>query len=301
MTCSPRTRRPRRVGDHPAACTPTRAALFFEWFTDSEFTAFAGHRLDLRQANCSVSAAGVLRGLHFAQLPPSQAKYVTCLRGVGVRRGRRHPGRLTDIRAVGFGAARRPRPPVGLHLRGSGARFPCAARRFDGDVPVLGGLRPDREHTIRATDPALDIDWPSGRRRPILSDRDAEAPTLDEVQAAGLLPTWDDAGVRRRAASTQRRPNRRLANPLNITRISKYLATRFAEGHAHDHTDSAFHRRPAHGRPVHAHRRRDEPQHRRGAGEGADGHRRPTSTPPSPSPSRRRRSGPPGTRSAAPA
>ena len=25
-----------------------------------------------------------------------------------------------------------------------------------------------------------------------MSDRDAEAPTLDEVKAAGLLPTWDE-------------------------------------------------------------------------------------------------------------
>src|ERR1700728_1730199 len=55
--------------------------LFFEWLSDQGFTGFAGHRLDVRQANCSVSAAGVLRGLHFAQLPPSQAKYVTCLTG----------------------------------------------------------------------------------------------------------------------------------------------------------------------------------------------------------------------------
>jgi dTDP-4-dehydrorhamnose 3,5-epimerase len=55
--------------------------LFFEWLTDRGFTSFAGHRLDVRQANCSVSAAGVLRGLHFAQLPPSQAKYVTCVSG----------------------------------------------------------------------------------------------------------------------------------------------------------------------------------------------------------------------------
>ncbi len=55
--------------------------LFFEWFTDTGFSAFAGHPFDLRQANVSVSAAGVLRGLHFAELPPSQAKYVTCLYG----------------------------------------------------------------------------------------------------------------------------------------------------------------------------------------------------------------------------
>src|SRR5271156_2585024 len=65
--------------------TPTLHAdargLFFEWLTDRGFTSFAGHRLDIRQANCSVSAAGVLRVLHFAQLPPSQAKYVTFLSG----------------------------------------------------------------------------------------------------------------------------------------------------------------------------------------------------------------------------
>ncbi len=54
---------------------------FFEWFTDRGFAAMTGHRFDMRQANCSVSAAGVLRGLHFAQLPPGQAKYVTCVRG----------------------------------------------------------------------------------------------------------------------------------------------------------------------------------------------------------------------------
>ncbi|MFY2858338.1 dTDP-4-dehydrorhamnose 3,5-epimerase family protein, partial [Mycobacterium sp. THU-M104] len=34
--------------------------MFFEWLKNSEFTAFAGHRLDVRQANCSVSSAGVL-------------------------------------------------------------------------------------------------------------------------------------------------------------------------------------------------------------------------------------------------
>src|ERR1700684_2964893 len=53
--------------------------MFFEWLTDRGFSAFTGHRLDVRQANCSVSSAGVLRGLHFAQLTPSPAKYVNSL------------------------------------------------------------------------------------------------------------------------------------------------------------------------------------------------------------------------------
>ena len=64
----------------PQVRTDSRG-LFFEWFTDTAFTEFAGHRFDLRQINCSVSSAGVLRGVHFAQMPPSQAKYVSCLRG----------------------------------------------------------------------------------------------------------------------------------------------------------------------------------------------------------------------------
>jgi dTDP-4-dehydrorhamnose 3,5-epimerase len=51
---------------------------------------------------------------------------------------------------------------------------------------------PQREHTISPTDPALAIDWPSGHEL-VISDRDATAPTLDEMRAAGLLPTWDEA------------------------------------------------------------------------------------------------------------
>ena len=68
-----RTGGPGCVGDHPRLHGDGRG-LFFEWFTDRAFAETVGHRFDMRQANCSVSAAGVLRGLHFAQLPPGQAK-----------------------------------------------------------------------------------------------------------------------------------------------------------------------------------------------------------------------------------
>ena len=125
-------------GRSPRSSTPTTAASFYEWFTDAEFRAFAGHRLDLRQANCSVSAAGVLRGLHFAQLPPSQAKYVTCLRGavfdvvVDIRVGSPTFGQWDSVLLDD-----RDRRSVYIS-EGSGARFPCPGRRFDGDVPLLG-------------------------------------------------------------------------------------------------------------------------------------------------------------------
>ncbi len=57
---------------------------------------------------------------------------------------------------------------------------------------------PGREHGVHPLDPALGIDWPSLDRQarplePILSDKDAAAPTLAEAEAAGLLPTYDAA------------------------------------------------------------------------------------------------------------
>src|SRR5665648_713892 len=60
---------------------PDSRGVFLEWFAAVPFGEMAGHPLPLAQANLSVSAAGVLRGIHFSDVPPGQAKYVTCVRG----------------------------------------------------------------------------------------------------------------------------------------------------------------------------------------------------------------------------
>ena len=166
--------------------------VFLEWFADPGFTAFAGHRFDLRQANCSVSSAGVLRGLHFAQLPPSQAKYVTCLRGavfdvaVDIRVGSPTFGRWDSVLLDD-------RTRRSIYIS-EGLAHGFLALQDDSTVTYLCSavFNPACEHTIRATDPALGIEWPVVDGKPIISDRDREAPTLAQVQAAGLLPTWDE-------------------------------------------------------------------------------------------------------------
>lgn len=61
---------------------PDDRGSFHEWFRGAGFREATGQDLDLAQANCSVSNRGTLRGIHFADVPPSQAKYVTCVRGV---------------------------------------------------------------------------------------------------------------------------------------------------------------------------------------------------------------------------
>nr|AAB66649.1 RmlC [Mycobacterium tuberculosis] len=166
--------------------------LFFEWLTDHGFRAFAGHSLDVRQVNCSVSSAGVLRGLHFAQLPPSQAKYVTCVSGsvfdvvVDIREGSPTFGRwdsvllddqdrniyVSDGLAHGF-----------LALQdNSTVMYLCSAE-----------YNPQRQHTICATDPTLASirRWSDGGC-PSLSDRDAAAPSFEEDVRRGLLPGGTD-------------------------------------------------------------------------------------------------------------
>jgi dTDP-4-dehydrorhamnose 3,5-epimerase len=167
--------------------------LFFEWLTDRGFTGFAGHSFDVRQANCSVSAAGVLRGLHFAQLPPSQAKYVTCVSGsvfdvvVDIRLGSPTFGRWDSL--VLNDSDRRT-----IYIS-EGLAHGFLALQDNSTVMYLCSAEydPQREHTICATDPALAIEWPLvDGAAPSLSDRDAAAPNLDEVRESGLLPSWEE-------------------------------------------------------------------------------------------------------------
>ncbi|MFN8032217.1 MAG: dTDP-4-dehydrorhamnose 3,5-epimerase [Mycobacterium sp.] len=166
--------------------------MFFEWFTEGSFAQMTGHDFDMRQANCSVSATGVLRGLHFAQLPPGQAKYVTCVKGsvfdvvVDIRVGSPTFGAWDGVLLDDVD-----RRSVYLS-EGLGHAF--LALQDDSTVMYLCSTpyAPQREHTIAALDPAIGIEWPLPADQLVLSDRDAAAPPLADVQAAGLLPSWAD-------------------------------------------------------------------------------------------------------------
>ena len=76
---------------------------FHEWFKASDFERAVGHTFALRQSNMSSSRAGVLRGLHYAEVPPGQAKYVVCPVGkifdvaVDIRVGSPHYGQHVAV------------------------------------------------------------------------------------------------------------------------------------------------------------------------------------------------------------
>jgi len=165
--------------------------VFLEWFKEETFTAAVGHPLRLAQANTSVSRRGTVRGIHFAQVPPGQAKYVACAAGavldvvVDIRVGSPTFGQWDSVRLDD--ADRR-----AVYLaEGLGHVFLALS---DGAVVTYlcsEGYNPGREHGIHPLDPAIGIDWPA-EVEPLLSPKDEAAPTLAEAQRQGLLPTYDD-------------------------------------------------------------------------------------------------------------
>jgi dTDP-4-dehydrorhamnose 3,5-epimerase len=181
--------------------------VFLEWYKDEAFRPPVGESLRLRQANLSVSSAGVLRGIHFAEVPAGQAKYVTCVTGaafdvvVDIRIGSPTFGQwdavlIDDIdrRAVYIS-------------EGLGHAFLALEDRTVVTYLCSEPYAPGREHGINPLDPELAIQWPAKARdgsplAPLLSDKDAAAPSLTEAAALGILPTM--AAVERFHA--ERRP-----------------------------------------------------------------------------------------------
>ncbi|PBC83968.1 dTDP-4-dehydrorhamnose 3,5-epimerase [Streptomyces sp. 2224.1] len=163
---------------------------FHEWFRKDAFRTATGQELPLAQANLSVSRHGALRGIHFAESPPGQAKYITCVRGaildvvVDVRTGsptfrQWETARLDDTnnRAVYLS-------------EGLGHAFIALTDEATVVYLCSEGYAPEREHGIHPLDPDLAIGWPTGIT-PLLSPKDAQAPAFAEVHRQGLLPSYD--------------------------------------------------------------------------------------------------------------
>ncbi|MGH3767711.1 MAG: dTDP-4-dehydrorhamnose 3,5-epimerase [Pseudonocardiaceae bacterium] len=174
---------------------PDARGQFVAPFQQSSFVHATGHQFQVIQSNHSVSGRGVIRGVHFADVPPGQAKYVHCARGalldvaIDVRVGSPTFGRwcsaLLDTetcRAVYL-------------AEGIGHAFIALAPDTVMTYLCSTGYDPTAEHTVHPLDPALDLPWPADLE-PVLSDKDRAAPTLADAAAAGSLPHWSDCQTR---------------------------------------------------------------------------------------------------------
>lgn len=170
---------------------PDDRGVFMEGFRGDKLAEHIGHRLDVIQTNISVSCKGAVRGIHYADVPPSQAKYVTAVSGSFV-------DYVVDIRVGSptFGTW----CSVDLDTETRRAVYlseglgHCLVSREDNSTAVYlcsTSYNPDGEHGINPLDADLALTFPSDIE-PILSPKDTAAPTLAAAREQGLLPSYDD-------------------------------------------------------------------------------------------------------------
>lgn len=183
---------------------PDDRGVFLESFRGDLLAPHLGHRPDIVQTNVSVSSRGTVRGIHFADVPPGQGKYVTAVTGslvdyvVDVRVGSPTFGRWE---AVTLDAA--DRRAVWLS-EGLGHAF-CALEDDTTAVYLCtAAYDPTGEHGIHPFDAEVGLTLPEGVT-PLLSPKDGSAPSLAEATASGLLPTY--AGCTEWARTLAQRSN----------------------------------------------------------------------------------------------
>jgi dTDP-4-dehydrorhamnose 3,5-epimerase len=173
---------------HPQLRVDHRGS-FVEWFHRDRLAEQTGRRLDVAQINFSVSRRGALRGIHYADVPPGQAKYVTCLRGavfnvvVDIRVGSPTFAAWEAVRLDQHNAH-------GVYLaEGLGHAFFALTDEAAVSYVCSQPHNPGAEHAVHPLDPAIGIQWPDDVA-PVLSDKDTHAPTRAQAREAGMLPSY---------------------------------------------------------------------------------------------------------------
>lgn len=153
---------------------------FHEWFTGEEFTDTLGYPFTVAQANLSRSARNVIRGIHLADVPPGQAKIVTCMAGditdvlVDLRQGSPTYGKHLTIPLNDT-------HPLIVHVPlGVGHGFATHSDTAVVAYLVTEAYNPTAEWGLHPFDKTLNIDWNIDPDTAILSEKDANAPTLGE-------------------------------------------------------------------------------------------------------------------------
>ena len=168
---------------------PDDRGVFTAPFQSAALAEVIGHTLTVAQTNVSVSRKGAFRGIHYADVPPSQAKYVTAVSGslidfiVDIRVGSPTFGEWDSVVLD-----TKDRKAVYLPEGMGHALF---ALEDDSTALYLCStpFNPGRERGLNPLDASIGLEIPAGIE-PIISEKDAAAPSLEEAAAQGLLPQY---------------------------------------------------------------------------------------------------------------
>lgn len=158
---------------------------FLETWRRERYAA-AGMPVDLVQDNVAVSRRGVLRGLHY-QYPEPQGKLVMALQGevfdvaVDIRRGSPHFGQW-------YGTVLSEENGTQLWIpEGFAHGYAVLTETAVFAYKCSRKYHPEGDAAVRWDDPAIGVDWPVAD--PLLSEKDATAPRLEEIEP-GRLPSF---------------------------------------------------------------------------------------------------------------
>ena len=165
---------PQRIGDH--------RGFFAETFNRRTYVGM-GIDIDFVQDNHSLSQeVNTLRGLHFQAPPHAQAKLIRCGSGtifdvaVDIRRGSKTYGQWVGY-VLSAQNGHQVYVPVG---------FAHGFVTLEPDSEIVykcsDYYAPETEVTLKWDDPDIGIEWPTDNA-PILSDKDAVAPLLSDLES----------------------------------------------------------------------------------------------------------------------
>jgi dTDP-4-dehydrorhamnose 3,5-epimerase len=161
---------------------------FREWFKRSDFES-SGIDFDIQQANLSMSKRNVIRGLHYSLAPEGQAKLVTCSYGelddviVDIRVGSPTYGKVEIVHLSAD-------EEYSVLVPGDVAHGFCVTSEIGALTYLLSSpFNAPMELEIDPFDAEIGVAWPV-KGEPVVSDKDAAAPTLAQRREANELPQY---------------------------------------------------------------------------------------------------------------
>ena len=163
---------------------------FYESFKEEDFQKQIGRKLSIKQTNTSSSSKGSVRGIHYALVPPSQAKLIQCQRGsiidyvIDIRVGSPSFGKFEKIELS-------ENSPTAIFIEeGLAHAFVALENNTFVTYYVSEKFNSEREKGINPFDKTLNVEWPGLEL--ILSEKDKLANSLEEAKNQGLLPSFDE-------------------------------------------------------------------------------------------------------------
>jgi dTDP-4-dehydrorhamnose 3,5-epimerase len=162
--------------------------FFREWFKSRDVRNATGRDFGIEQANISLSSKGTLRGIHYSIAASGQAKWITCVSGsikdviVDICPDSKSFGQWIEVELRGDSGK------AVLIAEGLGHGFVALEDNTAVAYLLSTPFSPADEFEINPLDEKIGINWGMSLNDLKISDKDKNAPTLEERLAEGKLP-----------------------------------------------------------------------------------------------------------------